>query len=800
MPQTATINLLSKQSEAWEAWESPDITELGYGGGAGGGKEVRHDTPILTDSGWKLARDISFEDKLVSVDGEYTRIVGIYPQGIKELYTITFDDGVTATVGLEHLWLVWSGGHGSRDGWVIRNTKQILESKGNYAIPLMDKSAPGKEEATYDPYVLGYIIANGTLTGKYPTIYTADKEVADYVARLGWRVHQYKPKVYQCSLSLGGEVKKIFEDLPRFSKQAKHIPEKLLNLIPEQRVRLLQGLMDGDGTVGKDGGCSYSTVVDTLAENVVYLVRSLGGKASIEVKKRLMKSGYTEKDVRVSHCGRFQPFALKRKLVRVKEAVYDKRYIKSITYAGRDEAVCFAIEHPSKLFVIDGFIVTHNSRLGCYLAIAIAEQYPKSRGAIARKELKTLRLTTLNELFQIFGELGYTQKDYTYQQQDGVIRFANGSELLLLDTAYSPQDPEYTRFGSLNLTWCWIEESNETPEKAKNILKTRVGRNNFIGGKEIKGFWLETFNPNKGHVYRDYYRPWRDKTMPAYRRFIRSLVTDNPYIPKAYITNLERADKVTRERLLKGNFDFDADPQKIMQFEAIQDLRTNTVIDSLPVKRFLINDIARFGGDKIVLGEFRGWTLVGLTVDTYQDIDTTKDKIKRVATDRMIPFFQIISDEDGVGGGVIDGLRGTKGFVGNASPSLIVDSFSGRTIKANFSNLRSQCYFRLAEAVNTHTIAVKLEYFNSNIIGFTQDEALAQIEEELDAIKAVDMSGQNTKQAIIPKSEIKEALGRSPDFADIFMMRMFFEVNRPVDNLDYGLVTTIKVNKTNPAR
>lgn len=417
------------------------------------------------------------------------------------------------------------------------------------------------------------------------------------------------------------------------------------------------------------------------------------------------------------------------------------------------------------------------TRLGCYLAIVIAEMYPGSRGAIGRKELKNLRLTTLAELFIIFSELGYRSgTDYTYNQQDSVIRFANGSEVLLLDTANSPQDPEFTRFGSLNLTWCWIEESNETPEKAKQILKTRVGRHNRFDGVEIKPFWLETFNPNKGHVHRDYYKPWKDGSMPSYRMFIRALPGDNPHLPAAYIENLKRADKTTRERLLKGNFDYDADPNRIMEYDAILDLKTNTVDPS--DQRYLINDIARQGGDKIVLAEFEGLQLIGLEVYTYQGLDATIQRIKERAALSRIPYSQILSDEDGVGGGVVDALKGTKGFLGGSSPLPIWDNFKQKFVPQNFVNLRSQCYFKLGEMVNTHQLATKLRYFETNIEGYTQEKALADLEEELDQIKKEDDSGQRTKLAIIPKSEIKENLGRSTDFSDVLMMRMLFELTK----------------------
>lgn len=439
------------------------------------------------------------------------------------------------------------------------------------------------------------------------------------------------------------------------------------------------------------------------------------------------------------------------------------------------------------------------TRLGCYLGIIISEQHPGARGAIGRKELKTLRLTTLTEMFIIFRELGYQPDvDYQFHAQDGIIRFPNGSEILLLDTAYSPQDPEYTRFGSLNLTWAWIEESNETPEKGKAILKTRVGRHNHLNGQQVKPFWLETFNPNKGHVHRDYYKPFKERRLPSYRRFIRALPGDNPYLPDAYIENLRRADRTTRERLLFGNFDYDADPNRIIDYDAILDLRTNSIMQAKNPQRFLVNDIARFGGDKIVLSEWDGLMLTGLTVDTYQSIDATSAKIRTISEELHIPFSQIISDEDGVGGGVVDALKGTKGFLGGTRPLDIWDDIQGKPVPQNFNNLRSQCYFKLSEMVNSRLIGIKLKRFSSNIEGYSQEKALADIEEELDHVKRADDSGQSLKQAVLPKAEIKEQLGRSPDFADVFMMRMIFEL-KPVAAPSKPRVRIGRSVRVNPA-
>jgi phage terminase large subunit len=432
------------------------------------------------------------------------------------------------------------------------------------------------------------------------------------------------------------------------------------------------------------------------------------------------------------------------------------------------------------------------TRLGWYLCISICEQYPGAKGAVGRKELKTLRTTTLVELWTIFNELGYREgSDYTFDGKDNIIKFQNGSQIMLLDTAYSPQDPEYTRFGSLPLTFGWIDESNETPEKGKAILKTRVGRANKFIVKEknskgvevqkeiiVKPFWLETFNPNKGHVYRDYYKLWKEGTLPSYRRFIRALPGDNPYLPKAYIENLERADNITKQRLLYGNFDFDSDPNKIIDYQAIMDLTRNVIVFPLRPVKTLIVDVARFGGDKIVLGAYNDLNLYGLWVYTYQGTDETVKRIKEICVIEQIAISNVLVDEDGIGGGVVDNLKGCRGFSGNASPAVMFNDFEGKMSHENYQNCRSQCYFILAGTVNGHGMSIKVTKFETNIEGYTLEKALSDMAEELDAIKQKDNS-EDGKKAIIPKSEIREQLGRSPDFADILMMRMFFQVREP---------------------
>lgn len=403
------------------------------------------------------------------------------------------------------------------------------------------------------------------------------------------------------------------------------------------------------------------------------------------------------------------------------------------------------------------------TKLGCYLALYIAERYAGSRGAIGRKELKVLRLTTIASLFETLASYNYKKDvDYTYSAQDSKITFNNGSEILFLDTAYSPQDPEYTRFGSYELTWCWIDESNETPLKAKQILKTRVGRKNLINGETVKNFWLETFNPDKGHVYSDYYKPYKDGTMPKYRAFIQALPTDNPHLPQAYIDNLKRADKITRERLLEGNFEYDLDDNALIRYDYIEDLFTNTLDKKL--RKFITCDVARYGGDKTVITVWDDFEVIDIGMFSGYGIDMTSEKIKEYAERYKIPFSHIIVDEDGVGGGVVDTLRGVKGFMANRSP--FPNRITGKP--DNYLNLKTQCSYLLSDWVNNHKMAIKIS-----------DENIREnIREDLSWIKRKN-ADKDGKLQIIGKDEIREAIGRSPDIGDTLMMRMYFELQSP---------------------
>ena len=142
------------------------------------------------------------------------------------------------------------------------------------------------------------------------------------------------------------------------------------------------------------------------------------------------------------------------------------------------------------------------SFLGCDWQIKRRLKYPGTRGLIGRAELKKLRLSTMATFFELCAQYGLVAgRDYTYNGQDHVINWYNGSQTILMDLADMPSDAEFQRFGSIEITDYFVDEAGEVSEKCIAILASRV-RYKLINDKP-KG--LLTCNPHKGWLYNDFY-------------------------------------------------------------------------------------------------------------------------------------------------------------------------------------------------------------------------------------------------------------------------------------------------------
>lgn len=407
--------------------------------------------------------------------------------------------------------------------------------------------------------------------------------------------------------------------------------------------------------------------------------------------------------------------------------------------------------------------------LGAESRIVRALAYPGYKSCIGRNELTRLKATSLLTFIKVCNFHKIPTTDYKINNQYNFIEFTNGSRIDLLDLSFKPSDPMYERLGSLEYTdGGWIDEAGEVPFMAIDILQSRGGRhmNDEFG---LKPDTLYTYNPNKGWVYR-VYKAWKDGSLAKDTVFIQSLFSDNPYTSESYGKQLDRIkDKSMKARLKDGSFEYDADPATLVDYDAILDMFTNTV----PEKEKAISvDVARHGVDKTVIYLWKGLKLYGVRIYQKQDTAITSQKLKVEMQNESVPYSRTVADEDGIGGAVIDNCKGIKGFIAN-SPAL---ANSITHIQENYQNLKAQCGYKLAESINKHEIAISIEpnEFKSEVPGLTYEVWKEQLIEEIEQIKSKDMD-QDRKLKIVSKEDVKEALGRSPDFSDTLLMRMMLE-------------------------
>jgi hypothetical protein len=378
---------------------------------------------------------------------------------------------------------------------------------------------------------------------------------------------------------------------------------------------------------------------------------------------------------------------------------------------------------------------------------------PMSNWLIAREELTKLKDTTLLTFFKVLKEYGLKKDEhYYFNDQTKTVQFYTGSIIFFREIKYFPSDPEFDRLGSYDLTGCFLDESQQIHAKAIDVLKGRFSVLSGNGWQTIPKC-LYTCNPAKNWIYTDFYKPSRDNEIRPDRVFIKSLATDNPYASKDYIDNLRKADKVTRERLLEGNFEYDDDPSKLCDYEKILDLFTN---DFVPKgEKFISADIAFMGSDLFVVGAWDGLRLVEIKTMAKSTGKEVLDGIKELALKHRVPQSNIIFDNDGAGGFL-------SGWIANAIPF----KNNGRALyKENYQHLKAQCEYKLAELVQSAQIYIVDQTYRTQII------------EELEALKRdkVDNDGKLTTQS---KDKIKLTLGHSPDFLDMIKMRMYFEIYR----------------------
>jgi len=422
----------------------------------------------------------------------------------------------------------------------------------------------------------------------------------------------------------------------------------------------------------------------------------------------------------------------------------------NFTYT-QEQAIEYLFDNTTTEVLFGGAAGGGKSWVGCSWLVLMCLKYPKTRYLMGRSKLDSLKKTTLNTFFEVCDHWNIkANKHFNFNASSNVITFYNKSEIILKDLFLYPSDRNFDNLGSLEITGAFIDEANQITEKAKNVVSSRMRYK--LDEFNLIPKMLMTCNPAKNWVYTQYYRPSKEGTQKPYRKFIQSLVDDNEYISKHYKTQLETLDELSKQRLLFGNWEYDATKDNLIEYDAILNMFEQKGVEG---EKYISCDIARFGSDKTVIMYWQGLHLKKIRTLLKSAINDVVSEIRDIQQSNQVKLTNIIIDEDGVGGGAKDYLR-CKGFVNNARPLK----------NENYQNLKTQCYYKLADLINKGQVGIDC-----------QDITIKnQIIEECEQVRMKD-ADKDGKLKIIPKENVKDIIGRSPDFADALAMRMFYEID-----------------------
>jgi phosphate starvation-inducible PhoH-like protein len=425
--------------------------------------------PVLTPDGFRPIGRLRVGDMVIGSDGGPTPVLGVYPQGEKEVFRFTAQDGASTLCCAEHLWHVFTPADKRRGkpGRVLETREMIGRLRQvhqrRYELPLLDAPVQmRREQVPLDPYALGLLLGDGCLTTRStPTFTTRDPELAEALegAISGIELHKKGDGDYvlyregrggRGGVITANPVTAILRDLELAGTRSstKFIPAQYLQNSADVRIAVLQGLLDTDGgpvtQAGRTCRIQYTTCSERLRDDVIFLVRSLGGVAYSRTRKAAGRAPGMANGRAVHHRSDafimdvrlpegIEPFRLRRK-----REVYNRagagrpmRFVDSIEPAGMAETVCIQVAAADSLYVTEDFLLTHNTLNDSFIILDEAQN--------TSPEQMKMFLTRLgfNSKMVVTGDI--TQVDLPKDQRSGL--------MIIGDILEGIDDIEFVRFG-----------------------------------------------------------------------------------------------------------------------------------------------------------------------------------------------------------------------------------------------------------------------------------------------------------------------------------------------------------------
>ncbi len=373
----------------------------------GMGKALAENTSVKIPGGWKAIKDLQVLDQVIGRDGNPTNVTGVYPQGIRETFKIIFDDGREVIADKDHLWQIHSYAFTGVNNLTsklnkprVLNTEEIFEfyenkpkerykSNSKYYIPLCESEIKDDIDLPMDPYLMGLMIGDGGFSQKSASFSSADQEIIEEIRNIfnndnRLNIMQIEPTrhdKYSYRITRKEEFRKpgnknemvsILTENSLMGKKAhvKEIPEIYLEGSRDQKLLLIQGLMDTDGTVHGNVP-SFCTTSPKLADQFQQLIWGIGGVANRAKRQgRLYEDGKRIKEtlpyyiINIRLKNPNELFKLQRKKDKCSVGQYSKGLMLGISKIEKyqdQKTVCIAVDNKDKLFVIQNHIVTHNT-------------------------------------------------------------------------------------------------------------------------------------------------------------------------------------------------------------------------------------------------------------------------------------------------------------------------------------------------------------------------------------------------------------------------------------------------------
>ena len=375
-------------------WQKSDLIVLA--GRPGMGKELKNSSLIYTPNGFTTIGQIKLGDSILGSDGYSYNVIGVFPQGRKDVYRVHFDDGTYVDAGLEHQWEISTrkSRKTKEKSSVVMTTKDLMVdtilpgNRKNYAIRYCKPLHFTEQPITMHPYLLGFLIGDGCFKNTGIGFFNTEKDLISKIqTMLPDNVHitsstenDYRISRKSAKTKVNPIFKQIYDlGLHNCHSFEKFIPKNYLYNTIEIRTQVLQGLVDTDGFIATNGknAIEYSTTSHQLCLDIVELVRGLGGKCTYKEKQgAYRKDGgriVTRKYYRMylSLPSEIMPVTSKKHLSKYNpNKRFDKKYITKIEKMDyQDEMTCISVDAPDCLYITDGHTLTHNTSAVVSMAI-----------------------------------------------------------------------------------------------------------------------------------------------------------------------------------------------------------------------------------------------------------------------------------------------------------------------------------------------------------------------------------------------------------------------------------------------